>query len=227
MYTQLTQLSLLQGMNAADIAQIQKQALIYDTVGTNVVICKQGEVCTKLHLLLKGSMIRKAVSPNGDYEFEELIQAPWIIEPESLYGLHCAYSSHYTTREICTLMVLSKHEMAKLFTRNDIFRMNYLNLLSADIQRQRESQLLPFTSSAPLRIIHLISTLSSVPNGSKTFRIKMDDLSQYMNETRLNVSRILNQWKDMNLVKLQRKEIQIPRLENLISHVISTQTTKP
>jgi hypothetical protein len=51
----------------------------------------------------------------------------------------------------------------------------------------------------------------------------MDDLAVYMNETRLNVSRLLNKWADLNLITLQRKEIHVPRLENLTSHVLSSQ----
>lgn len=222
MYTELTQLPLLQGMNAAEITQIQKQASIYNTNGTNIHICTQGEVCNRLYLLLKGSVIRRTSSAQKDFEFEETLFAPWVIEPESLYGLHCMYRSDYITAETCTLMTIEKPEMAKLFTRNDIFRMNYLNLLSANIQYLKEQQMQPYTSCTTKRLIYLIRTLSSVSYGSKTMRIKMEDLAAYMNETRLNISRLLNHWQDQNLIKLQRKEIHIPRLENLISHALAS-----
>lgn len=220
MYTQLTQLSLLQGMNATEVAHIQKQAFIY-TTGSNVPVCLQGDMCNKLFFLLKGSIMRHTLSQNKDFEFEETLPAPWVIEPESLYGLHCVFSSDYITTESCTIMTLTKPELAILFTRNDIFRMNYLNLLSAKIQHQHNVQIHPYTSCIAERMISFINTLSCVSHGSKTLRIKMDDLAVYMNETRLKVSRLLNQWNELNLLTLQRKEIYIPRLENLTSHILS------
>lgn len=222
MYTQLTQLPLLQGMNATEVAQIQKQAFIY-TTGSNVAVCSQSDLCNKLIFLLKGCVMRHTLSQNKDFEFEETLSAPCVIEPESLYGLHCVFTSDYITTESSTIMTLTKPELAKLFTRNDIFRMNYLNLLSANIQHQHNVQIHPYTSCIATRMIGFINTLSSVSHGSKTLRIKMDDLAVYMNETRLNVSRLLNKWADLNLITLQRKEIHVPRLENLTSHVLSSQ----
>ena len=221
MYSQLTQLPLLQGMNATEVAQIQKQAFIY-TTSSNVPVCSQGDMCNKLFFLLKGSVMRHTLSQNKDFEFEEMLPAPWVMEPESLYGLHCIFSSDYITTESSTIMTLTKPDLAKLFTRNDIFRMNYLNLLSANIQHQHNVQIHPYTSCIATRMISFINTLSTVSYGSKTLRIKMDDLAVYMNETRLKVSRLLNQWQEMNLITLQRKEIHIPRLENLTLHVMSS-----
>lgn len=221
MYSQLTQLPLLQGMNATEVAQIQKQAFIY-TTSSNVLVCSQGDMCNKLFFLLEGSVMRHTLSQNKDFEFEEMLPAPWVMEPESLYGLHCIFSSDYITTESSTIMTLTKPDLAKLFTRNDIFRMNYLNLLSANIQHQHNVQIHPYTSCIATRMISFINTLSTVSYGSKTLRIKMDDLAVYMNETRLKVSRLLNQWQELNLITLQRKEIHIPRLENLTLHVMSS-----
>ena len=179
-------------------------------------------MCNKLFFLLKGSVMRHTLSQNKDFEFEEMLPAPWVMEPESLYGLHCIFSSDYITTESSTIMTLTKPDLAKLFTRNDIFRMNYLNLLSANIQHQHNVQIHPYTSCIATRMISFINTLSTVSYGSKTLRIKMDDLAIYMNETRLKVSRLLNQWQELNLITLQRKEIHIPRLENLTLHVMSS-----
>ena len=208
-------------MNATEVAQIQKQAFIY-TTSSNVPVCSQGDMCNKLFFLLEGSVMRHTLSQNKDFEFEEMLPAPWVMEPESLYGLHCIFSSDYITTESSTIMTLTKPDLAKLFTRNDIFRMNYLNLLSANIQHQHNVQIHPYTSCIATRMISFINTLSTVSYGSKTLRIKMDDLAVYMNETRLKVSRLLNQWQELNLITLQRKEIHIPRLENLTLHVMSS-----
>lgn len=54
------------------------------------------------------------------------------------------------------------------------------------------------------------------PAGEKTVRIKMERLSDEINESRLNVSRELNAMKDEGIITLRRGEIQVYALEKLI-----------
>ena len=47
------------------------------------------------------------------------------------------------------------------------------------------------------------------PSGRKVMKVKMEDLAQILNETRLNVSRALNQMQDEGLLSLHRGGIEI------------------
>ena len=47
-------------------------------------------------------------------------------------------------------------------------------------------------------------------------RVKMEELARLMDDTRLNVSRILNKWQDEELVTLRRKEFVIHDLRKLL-----------
>ena len=53
------------------------------------------------------------------------------------------------------------------------------------------------------------------PEGKKIFKIKMEDLASLIDETRINVSKVLNDLQEQGLVQLSRKEISIPALEKL------------
>ena len=53
------------------------------------------------------------------------------------------------------------------------------------------------------------------PEGEKILKIKMEDLANLIDETRINVSKVLNDLQEQGLVQLSRKEISIPALEKL------------
>ena len=56
---------------------------------------------------------------------------------------------------------------------------------------------------------------SMKPEGKKILKIKMEDLASLIDETRINVSKVLNDLQEQGLVQLSRKEIYIPALEKL------------
>ena len=46
--------------------------------------------------------------------------------------------------------------------------------------------------------------------GEKIFKVKMDDLARYLDDTRLNTSKALNELQDSGVLELRRIEILIP-----------------
>lgn len=44
----------------------------------------------------------------------------------------------------------------------------------------------------------------------------MEDLATLIDDTRINVSKVLNKFQEEGLIQLKRKEIHIPALEKLI-----------
>jgi CRP-like cAMP-binding protein len=56
-------------------------------------------------------------------------------------------------------------------------------------------------------------------NGTKRIQIKMERLAELLCETRLNVSKALNELKDEGYIELQRKEIIVPSLKKLTEEI--------
>ena len=54
------------------------------------------------------------------------------------------------------------------------------------------------------------------PQGEKVFKVKMDDLARCLDDTRLNISKTLNELQDSGLIELHRKEILIPDAQKLL-----------
>ena len=65
------------------------------------------------------------------------------------------------------------------------------------------------------KIINFILLRSMRPDGEKRLKIKMEDLAGLIDETRINVSKELNDMQEKGLVELSRKEIFIPAMEKL------------
>ena len=65
------------------------------------------------------------------------------------------------------------------------------------------------------RIIRFIANQAERPTGEKILKIKMEDLARICNETRMNISKVLNSLQNSGLVELHRGEIVVPQLELL------------
>ena len=128
----------------------------------------------------------------------------------SLYGLQTIYVS--TTRavsEVATVRI-DKPTIARELFKYEIFRLNYQNVISGRAQSLQRRLWQAPAGSLRNRFIHFLLMHFERPTGRKVVKIKMEDLAQILNETRLNVSRVLNQMQDEGLLSLHRGGIEIP-----------------
>ena len=100
--------------------------------------------------------------------------------------------------------------------RLEIFRLNYMNIIS----NRAQSLTAKIWEKTPMnlegRIVRFILTHIEKMQGEKMLKVKMDDLAQCMDDTRLNVSKALNTLQDKELIVLRRKEIIIPEPTKLL-----------
>ena len=106
--------------------------------------------------------------------------------------------------------------MQKLSDKFEIFRINLLNLISTQTQKnnRRLFRVPPKTLSE--RITRFFESHCIRPAGEKMFYIKMTRLAEEMNVKRIYVSNALNEMQNLKLIKLYRGRIHIPSLEKLI-----------
>ena len=55
--------------------------------------------------------------------------------------------------------------------------------------------------------------------GEKVLHTTMEDLASLIDETRINLSRLLNHLQSQGLVRLRRKEIHIPQFEKMTEYL--------
>ena len=120
-----------------------------------------------------------------------------------------SYVSAYTAQtETHTVSISKAFVMSELF-KYDIFRLNYMNIISNRAQSLNSRLWAESTDN-------LILTHIERPSGRKILKIKMEELAQVVNDTRMGVSRALNSMQEKGLLELHRGEMMIPDAEKLL-----------
>lgn len=210
MFDTLLQLPLFQGLAQEDFTNILgKVKLNFTKHKAGEVIAKAGDTCSQLIFVLKGEISCCSSSANVSYSFTEYLQAPYVIEPQSLFGMSTSYASAYTAQtEVHTVSVSKAFVMSELF-KYDIFRLNYMNIISNRAQSLNNRLWTPNTGNLENRIAHFILTHVERPSGRKTLKIKMEELALIVNDTRMGVSKALNSMQGKELLELHRGEMTI------------------
>ena len=217
MYDTLLSLPLFQGMNQADFnSLLQKIRLDFVRYEQGSTIISTFDRCKSFAFLINGTIESSRQGMNGSFTFMEHIEAPFLIEPYSMFGRAGTYLRTYTARTECSLLMVSKQYIYTEFGKYNICRMNLLNILSGKVQ-QFDNYIWELDGmTLRERITRFISGLSDYRTGEKHLQIKMNDLAVLMDATRLNVSKELNAMESEGLISLRRKEILVPALEKLI-----------
>lgn len=217
MYEHLLCLPYFQGMSKDDITAIlDKVALDFIKYDDGEYICHRGDKCNKFHILIQGTLQCIAEAPDGSYRLKENIAAPYAIEPYSMFGYATNYKREYVAKGACTILAIEKIFLYSEFTKHNIFTINFLNLISNKAQKQEKTIWEKTPTSISGRIAQFIALRCEQLQGEKILSIKMERLASILCETRLNISKSLNELQEAGLVELHRKEIFIPSLNKLM-----------
>lgn len=221
MFDTLLQLPLFQGLGPEDFTTIiEKVKLHFVKHRSGETFIQSGRTCDQLLFLLKGEVSCNTVSPDRKVTFIERIEAPYVFEPQSLFGMSTRYVSSYTASgEVHTVSVSKALVMSELF-RYDIFRLNYMNIISNRAQTFYSRLWETIPTETEKKIAHFLLNHTERPYGEKILKVKMEDLATLLDDTRLHVSRALNSLQDSQLATLHRKEIRIPDLKRLTETIL-------
>ena len=220
MYEALLQLPLFQGLCTDDFTCIiEKVKFHFRSYSGNEIIMNQGEICNQLAFLLEGNLLSKRTDDKHGFRLIETISAPAIIEPYSLFGMYPYYESTYQVQEEAKLLVIDKSYILSELNNYEIFRLNYLNLLSNRAQVNQRKLWNTHIGSLEEKLANFFLSRCLKPEGTKTLQIGMEELAGLINETRINVSRKLNELKEKDVIQLRRKEILIPEMADFIKEL--------
>ena len=199
MYDTLLQLPLFQGLCKNDFTNIiGKVKLHFRKYNADDIIVEQGAPCTQLIFLLNGEIISQTTDNR-----------------HSLFGMQTNYTATYKARTDINIVTIDKLFVLNELNNYEIFRLNYLNILSNRAQVAYEKLWNSHIGNTEEKILNFLVLRSMKPEGKKILKIKMEDLASLIDETRINVSKVLNDLQEQGLVQLSRKEISIPALEKL------------
>lgn len=208
---------LFQGLSRNELLQLAGNTKFgFMKQGSGKVIVKEGTVCNQLYFLISGSLELITRSDDGGYTLSEQLSAPWMLQPEALFGAQPRYSSTYRTIGDCHFIILSKDEVLRLLDDFLIIRLNLLNIFSTLAQKRATQQWRRAPQSLRERFIRFLLQRCIYPAGPKELRILMTRLADELGDSRLDTSRMLNQLQTEEMLTLHRGRISIPSLEKLL-----------
>ena len=219
MYDTLLQLPLFQGLCKNDLTEIVgKVRLHFSKVKAGKRIITQGDPCDRLVFLIKGGLMSEMKDRDGLYAWSESFGEPFVVEPYSLFGMHTDYTASYFATSDADLFSIDKNYILPELSKYPIFQLNYLNIISNRAQVFRHRLLPGCMHSLEQRVIHFFICHSERLAGKKLLKIKMEDFAALLNDTRLSVSKVLNELQAKQLLALRRKESEIPDMARLVDY---------
>lgn len=216
-YDRLLQFTLFQGMSHADLMQVAGHTKFnFSKLAAGKKLVKEGDDCHHLVFVTNGTLRAETVSDDRSCRVTESISAPYILQPERLFGIIQRYSSSFTAETPCSLISIDKQEVLLLLETQLVFRLNMLNLLAAESQRLRHHAWRTAPRTLPERIKRFFFSRCLYPAGPKTFHILMQQMAKELNDSRLDISVSLNKMQAEGLLTLHRGRIEIPMLERLL-----------
>jgi len=217
LYDSLQPFPLFQGLSRTELLQLAGQTKFgFQKLAVGKTVVREGDACNQLLFLVSGSLSVSTVSDDRHYTVIEHLSAPWLLQPEGIFGAHPQYISTVVTLSESHFITLSKDEVLRLLDDFLIIRLNLLNLLATLSQRRGHWPWRKAPADLRQRIVCFFLDHSVYPAGSKTFHILMNQLAQEVNDSRLDVSRVLNAMQTEGLLRLRRGIIEIPSLERLL-----------
>ncbi|NDV60138.1 Crp/Fnr family transcriptional regulator [Bacteroides sp. 519] len=211
MFSTLLQLPLFQGLSQEDFTNILGRVrLHFSKHKEGEIIIHEKEPCTKLVFLLQGEITATTISEDKTFSLAEKFQGPYLVEPYSLFGMNTNYRSTYTASSNIGMVSIDKIFILKELFKYEIFRLNFANMICSKIQSFYKKTWNLAPESVEDKIVRFVLTLIEKPEGEKSIKIRMEDLARHVDDTRLNVSKALNDLQEKGLVELNRKEIFIP-----------------
>lgn len=216
-FDRLLLLPLFQGLGRGDFMKIAARIRLgFQQRSNGSILAKQDELCTGLFFVLGGEVCATKLSDHKNYELNEWLNMPLVLQPECLFGLKTRYTRSFKATSEVQMLRVEKDAVRDILFYYPTFRINYLNLLSTRAQTSSRLLWRNVPDDLRSRFVQFLSSRCLRPAGNKELIIDMVSLADELLVTRLNVSKMLNDLQDQGLVELNRGKIKIPNLERLL-----------
>jgi CRP-like cAMP-binding protein len=218
LYDHLLQFPLFQGMsrdNLSLVAGHTKFGFLKVAAGQTVV--SADDACGQLFFLLSGTLQAETSSDDRAYKVVEHLSAPWQLQPEAIYGYNQRFTHTVIALTECSFITIGKDEVNRLSEQFLVFRLNLLNIFATQSQKLLRQQWHRPPATLAERIVRFLRQHCIYPAGPKTFHILMTRLADEVGDSRLVVSRVLNQMQRDGLIILRRGIIEVAKMEKLIA----------
>jgi CRP-like cAMP-binding protein len=220
LFDKLLSLPLFQGIGRGEFEEIMARIRLgVKKAPSRTVLVREGASCNSLFFIINGAVFSEQYSDKRNYSLLEWFEAPFVLQPESLFGLTTRYTRTFTAVTAVYYIEVDKRSIGDILFNYPTFRFNYLNLLSKQAQQtgRRLWQSIPLTDNA--KFLHFLTCRIAHPAGRKELHISMSELAQELQISRQRISQMLRALEGKGELILGREKIEIPAFERLLQSV--------
>lgn len=217
MYEKMQLLPLFQGLNLSDFSGIiQTLKLDFEQYQEGDVIISQGEPLERLIYIINGEfdIEYRCMHPNMIIT-EMADEVPHVIEPYNLFSVRRTSERTYSFRSKGATFSIDRRVFTGTLLKHPLIKSNLINYTSNLLRKVNDERSEVIPMAIEEKIQRLVSQMCKIPDGRKMVKIKMEELADCIQETRLNVSKVLNHWDDEGLIELKRSGWEVVDLKNL------------
>lgn len=217
MYDRLLSLPLFLGLSQSDLHEVAAHTpLAFSTYEEGEVIVAHDTPCTALTLLIQGTVESHIESDDHQWSLEEHILAPYMHQPEHLFGWHQRYTRRLRAHSTCQILRIEKQDVDNLVQQFQTIRFNLLNTLCIRSQRLAHQPWRVRAEGIEAKLYRWLEEICESPLGPKTLYIKQVHLAQILGESRLNLSHFLRELEKQGAVTLGRGMMRIEGRKTVI-----------
>ena len=214
LYDQLLLFPLFQGMSRDNLEQVVGHTRFgFHKYEPKKWVAKENDKHHQMSFLLSGVLQAVTFSDDHVYSVVEEVEAPAILQSETLFGYHQTFTHAYQAQTDCSFITIEKSEVLRLCEEFLIFRLNLLNHYTTMLQKMTQRCWRNYPTSLTQRIARFLVEHCITQTGPKTFHILMTRLADEIGDSRLDVSHALNKMQNDGLVALHRGRIEVPQME--------------
>lgn len=136
MYDTIMELPLFKGIGVDQLsALLEKTSLEFLNFEPSSLIFEKQQPVNSIDFILKGSVKVSHVNDENDVVIEESIGKGNMIGANHMYGLQTKYNAIITAETPVSLLRITKEQYRRILLSDEIYLINYLNYLSAGVQR--------------------------------------------------------------------------------------------
>lgn len=211
-------LPLLQGLSRKEFLQIAGR------VRFNFRSCKRGETivredqpCRSLLIVTSGELCATRRSDGGDYVLQEWMPAPYVLQPEALFGWRTHYTRSFLAATDLNLLEIDKDAVRDELFLYPSFCISFLNQICYTAQRREKALWRIHDDDLRGRFSHFLLQRCLHPSGRKALKIRKEDLAVHLDSSIRHVTPFLRTLQDEGLLVSTRGLLTIPSLERLIA----------
>lgn len=209
-------LPIFQGFSRLDFLDvIEKTPLEFLKFKSGQTIVNAHEECRHLYVITEGKVDVRLHCPSEGYDYHEEIEAPFVVQPDHLFGLHNNFTRTIQAEGAVQAVRIEKRWVHELARTHVAFQLNLINIVCTESQRLNSMLTACRPEDIERRFSLFLRSRSLSPSGRKRLHMRMVDLSHALGTSRLEVSRMLHNLQSRYLLLHSRQIISIPFLEML------------